>query len=65
MRLTVRQKAILVDIRDHPGIHAVDGRQNKSYKALMERGLIQYEYMGYGVTSEGAALADELMKEMP
>lgn len=65
MRLTARQKAILVDIRDHPGIHAVDGRQRKTYKALVTRGLIQYECMGYGVTDEGAALADEIVKGKP
>ena len=61
MRLTQAQRDVLVDIRLHPGIHAVDGRQSKTYKALMLRGLIQNELMGYGVTDKCAALADELL----
>lgn len=65
MRLTQAQRDVLIDIRLHPGIHAVDGRQRKTYKALVTRGLIQYECMGYGVTDEGAALADEIVRGKP
>ena len=65
MRLTQVQRDVLTDIRLHPGIHAVDGRQSKTYKALMLRGLIQNELRGYGVTDKGAALADELLKGKP
>lgn len=65
MRLTQVQRDVLTDIRLHPGIHAVDGRQSKTYKALMLRGLIQNELRGYCVTDKGAALADELLKGKP
>ena len=65
MRLTQVQRDVLTDIRLHPGIHAVDGRQSKTYKALMLRGLIQHELRGYGVTDKGAALADALLKGKP
>lgn len=65
MRLTQVQRDVLTDIRLHPGIHAVDGRQSKTYKALILRGLIQNELRGYGVTDKGAALADELLRGKP
>ena len=65
MRLTQAQRDVLTDIRLHPGIYAVDGRQSKTYKALMLRGLIQNELRGYGVTDKGAALADKLLKGKP